>query len=34
MWNDVYYENNLFKLNYLTDVDLKGKECIITKDFI
>jgi len=34
MWNDVYYENNLFKLNYLTDVDLKGKECNITKELI
>lgn len=34
MWNSVYYENDLFKNNQLTDIDLKGKECKYTVDFI
>lgn len=34
MWSGVYYDNNLFKTNKLTSLDLKGKECIKTKDIV
>lgn len=34
MWNGLYFDNNLFKRNNLTDIDLKKKECIKTRDII
>lgn len=34
MWSGLYYENNLFKTNKLTSLDLKGKECSKTKELI
>ena len=34
MWNGLYYENKLFRDNKLTSIDLKNKECSITKNII
>ena len=34
MWNGLYFNNDLFKTNKLTDIDLKGKECVISKKII
>ena len=34
MWSGVYYDNDLFRREKLTALDLKGKECIKTKKII
>ena len=34
MWNGLYYDNDLFKREKLTAIDLKGKECINTQNII
>ena len=34
MWSGVYYDNNLFKNNKLTSLDLKRKDCNLTKEII
>lgn len=34
MWNGLYYDNDLFKREKLTAMDLKGKECINTQNII
>lgn len=34
MWNNLYFENNLFKDNRLTDIDLKGEQCKFTSNIV
>lgn len=34
MWSSLYYDNNLFKKSNLTSIDIKGKECILTRELI
>lgn len=34
MWSCVYFDNNLFKENKLTDIDLKRKSCDYTKNLV
>lgn len=34
MWNNLYFENNLFKDHQLTDIDLKSKECKFTSNIV
>ncbi len=34
MWSGLYFENELFKRNKLTDVDLKNNSCIKSKELI
>lgn len=34
MWNDLYFENELFKRNKLTDTDLKSNSCSKSKELV
>lgn len=34
MWSSLYYDNDLFKKNNLDSLNLRGKECIYTKNLI
>ena len=34
MWNGLYFENELFKINKLTDIDLKNNSCIKSKELV
>ena len=34
MWSSLYYDNDLFRKNYLTAIDLKNRECMHTKELI
>lgn len=34
MWSSLYYDNELFRRNKLTSVDIKNMECSYTKDLI
>ena len=34
MWNGLYFENELFKKEHLTDKDFKIRDCSFTKDII
>lgn len=34
MWSSLYYDNDLFRRNNLTSIDIKNNECSYTKDLI